>query len=66
MLIADCKIGYFGDFCNEPCPLGFFGLKCGGKCFPGCTNKECNHILGCPKDAIATLKKEPSMRCLYA
>lgn len=43
----ECRKGYFGDFCDEPCPAGFFGFRCGGKCFPKCSIKDCNHVSGC-------------------
>lgn len=43
----ECKKGYFGDFCDEPCPPGFFGFRCGGQCFPKCSTKDCNHVSGC-------------------
>lgn len=46
--ISECKTGYFGDFCNEPCPPGSFGFKCGGNCLPRCTKEECHHVSGCP------------------
>lgn len=64
--IVECKKGYFGDSCNEPCPQGSFGFKCGGKCLPNCTNEECHHNSGCPNDKMKTqnpLKRGPSLKC---
>lgn len=45
--ISECKKGYYGDSCDEPCPQGSFGLKCGGNCLPRCTKEECDHVSGC-------------------
>lgn len=45
--ISECKAGFYGDSCDEPCPPGSFGLKCGGKCLPRCTSEECDHVSGC-------------------
>lgn len=45
--IAECKIGYFGQFCNISCPPGAFGQLCGGLCSPTCTDQDCDHIIGC-------------------
>lgn len=47
IIFVECRKGYFGDFCDEPCPAGFFGFRCGGKCFPKCSIKDCNHVSGC-------------------
>lgn len=45
---SDCKEGYYGNYCDEPCPPGSFGVECGGRCFPKCTKEDCHHISGCP------------------
>lgn len=45
--IAECKIGYFGQFCNISCPPGAFGKLCGGLCSPTCTDQDCDYIIGC-------------------
>lgn len=55
--ITECKAGFFGDSCDEPCPSGSFGLKCGGKCLPRCAIEECNHITGCLKDKMTGKKQ---------
>lgn len=62
--IVECKKGYFGDSCDEPCPQGSFGFKCGGKCLPNCTNEECHHISGCPNyiNNITQMKVSGMMR----
>lgn len=66
LVIPECKMGYFGDFCDEPCPPDFYGLNCGGNCSPRCTKEDCHHISGFANDKMTTpnpLKMEPSIRC---
>ena len=44
---TDCKLGFYGHACNQPCPPGFYGLFCGGACHPICYVEECDPVYGC-------------------
>lgn len=56
-MIAACKEGYFGKFCNQLCPSGTFGTQCGGQCFPNCAIEDCHHVNGCPNITESTIYK---------
>ncbi|XP_078314580.1 uncharacterized protein LOC144619708 isoform X2 [Crassostrea virginica] len=43
----DCKPGFYGHMCNQPCLKGFYGWFCGGACYPNCSVEECDPVYGC-------------------
>ncbi|XP_048767851.1 angiopoietin-1 receptor-like [Ostrea edulis] len=43
-----CEVGYYGIDCAEPCPFPSYGKECQLLC--NCSEAQCNHETGCPKD----------------
>lgn len=44
-LFSACKVGYYGQNCEDKCPPSYFGQRCKSEC--NCTENSCHHVYGC-------------------
>ncbi|XP_078333635.1 scavenger receptor class F member 2-like [Crassostrea virginica] len=44
----ECRVGYIGANCSEPCPYNSYGKGCQMTC--NCIQDDCDFVLGCKKD----------------
>lgn len=46
LLFSECRAGFYGQNCTEPCISGDYGRQCKHKC--NCsTDQSCDRIYGC-------------------
>ena len=45
IIILECKPGFLGPNCTQPCPYPFYGQKCQGHC--NCDRQKCHVSTGC-------------------
>lgn len=44
----ECRVGYIGTNCSEPCPYNSYGKGCQMTC--NCIQDDCDFALGCKKN----------------
>ncbi|XP_056013975.1 multiple epidermal growth factor-like domains protein 10 isoform X1 [Ostrea edulis] len=57
---TECKIGYFGPFCERKCPYPSYGLRCQSIC--QCTQERCSFENGCFQTTFRSENSETTKR----